>query len=112
MRKQPGENSNCWMITKKQVGHVSKKTIKDSIDSLCQYSSDELKIEFQKRIENAHQNSNKRQKQIAAKNMFFYHNSLLMLCLLFLNWMSLMGIMKRRQEYRQKITLRAAVWKK
>lgn len=71
MRKQPGEKSNCWMITKKQVGHVSKKTIKDSIDSLCQYSSDELKIEFQKRIENAHQNGDKRQKQIAARKYAF-----------------------------------------
>jgi ABC-type cobalamin/Fe3+-siderophores transport system ATPase subunit/SAM-dependent methyltransferase len=81
MKKSPEEKSNCWMITKKQVGSVTKNTINESINALCEISYDRLKIEFQKRIECAHQNADEHSKIISARRYAFlsqqYLNALL-----------------------------------
>ena len=71
MRKNPEEKSNCWMITKKQVGNVSQKTIKESICSLCNSSYDALQEEFQKRIHYAHQDTDSQLKQMSARRYAF-----------------------------------------
>lgn len=81
MRMNPKEKSNCWLVTKKQAGNVTKDTIKRSIASLKNGSYHALKEEFQKRIDYAHGTADNQQKQIAARKYAFlsqqYINALL-----------------------------------
>lgn len=81
--KKPNEKSNCWMITKKQVGNVTRQTIKESINSLCISSYNELKEEFQKKVQYAHNSNDNQSKRIAARKYAFlsqqYINALLSL---------------------------------
>lgn len=71
MRKEPQEKSNCWMITKKQIGNVTSQTIEASIISLRDTSLNVLRSEFQKRIKYAHQKNDSFEKQIAARKYAF-----------------------------------------
>lgn len=71
MRKDAKEKSNCWMITKNQVKNVTAQTIQKSIESLCTCSYNELKLEFHKKMNYAHQQTDTQSKQIAARNYAF-----------------------------------------
>ncbi|MCI8658733.1 MAG: AAA family ATPase [Lachnospiraceae bacterium] len=71
MRIHPKEKSNCWIITKKQVGNVSMKTIKESISSLSTYCQKELEKAFKDRINYAHGSADRQAKQIAARRYAF-----------------------------------------
>ena len=81
MRMNPKEKSNCWMVTKKQVGNVTGETVRKSIASLKSCSYHALEKEFKKRIEYAHGTANNREKQISARKYAFlsqqYINALL-----------------------------------
>lgn len=71
MRISPKEKSNCWIITKAQIGQVSKSTIKASISSLSASCLKELEEEFQNRINYAHGFADRQSKQMAARRYAF-----------------------------------------
>lgn len=71
MRKGNKEKSNCWMVTKKQVGNVTNETIKESIISLRDSSYHSLKEEYQNKIDFAHQKEGNQKKQTAARKYAF-----------------------------------------
>ena len=67
MRKEEKEKSNCWMISKEQVGNVTDATIKRSITALRDYSLNILKEEFPQKVKSAHQQNNNQTNQMAAR---------------------------------------------
>lgn len=71
MRMNPKEKSNCWMVTKKQVGNVTGETVRKSIVSLQASSYRALEKEFKKRIEYAHGTADSQEKQMAARKYAF-----------------------------------------
>lgn len=81
LRVNPKEKSNCWVLTKTQVGNVSSDTIRKSIYDLKTSSLRELRAAFEHRIAYAHGSADDQQKQQAARRYAFlsqqYINALL-----------------------------------
>ena len=71
LRVDPNEKSNCWVVTKAQVGNVTKETIAKSVISLEESSLKALMIEYPNRIDRAHGDADEKQKQIAARKYAF-----------------------------------------
>ncbi len=67
----PKEKSNCWVLTKAQVGNVTQETIQKSLYSLAESSYKDLKKEYHKRIDYARGTADDQHKQIAARNYAF-----------------------------------------
>lgn len=80
MKKDPGEKSNCWMITKNQLGSISKQTIKDSIFSLRESSRHALEEEFKKESKMPIKRMTANPNRPLPENTHFYHNNILMQC--------------------------------
>lgn len=71
LRKDTEEKSNCWVLTKTQVGNVTMGTVSDSLHSLERSSYSALRKEYRKRIDYAHGTADDQQKQMAARNYAF-----------------------------------------